>query len=126
LFDLSPGANHWPKPDDAGSFSGARRSTFGYFFKHHGATILAWVADGDHGTLSIHAICNPSERGRQMIGYIDIEPSDGDAIAWGRLERKDGCYLRELASGDGDYHGTDAATAWLSALSIKPVGLFIR
>lgn len=126
LFGPSPGQNHWPKPDDAYDFREAQHAAFRYEFKHLEMTIIASVNDGAHGALSIHVICNPTAAGRQMLGSIDIEASDGDATAFGRLERNNGLYLRDLASEDGDYLGNDVATARLSTLQIERLGPFIR
>jgi hypothetical protein len=82
--------------------------------------VAASVSDAGFGEVSIHAIANPTELGRQHVRSAIFHGWQryGGAITNAWLERRTGKYLQSGVA----YHGTKAVTEYLSGLIITPNG----
>jgi hypothetical protein len=89
-------------------------------FTLDGRPVIAYVNDAGFDEVSVHAICCPTELGREFIrceilhGWREY----GEAVTFGWLERRSGKYLQSGVI----YHGTKEITAALGALVVEPLG----
>jgi hypothetical protein len=89
-------------------------------FTLDGHPVIAHVNDAGFDEVSVHAICRPTEQGREFIECAALSEwrNFGEATIYGWLERRSGKYLQSSFV----YHGTKEITKALGALVVEPLG----
>jgi hypothetical protein len=89
-------------------------------FTLDGRPVIAYVNDAGFDEVSVHAICCPTELGREFIRceILHGRREYGEAVTFGWLERRSGKHLQSGVI----YHGTKEITAALGALVVEPLG----
>ena len=111
-FTLIPGDNRWRSVSDG-------NVRIGHFFKFavdENFPCLGWVSDIGFDELAIHVALNPIGDGIK-VGNPNLR--DGDAIAYGWLERRTGAWLQSSCE---QFHCRKALLAPLANLSVRPKG----